>query len=243
MTSEHLPEQWNNREFALNYLQTAESMVVGRQRSIDLLKSFYRYFLDSHRPNTILDLGCGDGILTRELMQVDDSISAVLIDGSEDMLEQARELIMDTSRVRFVHASFQELIAERIDLPAIDFTVSSLAIHHLTATEKSALFRYIYSVSNSGGYFLNIDTVRSSSERIENWHLELWREGVFSAELSPNYEKIFREMLDKYTSDVHYCNIDTLESQMKALTEAGFSEVDCFYKDGIFAIYGGIKND
>ena len=32
---------------------------------------------------------------------------------------------------------------------------------------------------------------------------------------------------------------DTLESQLKTLKEIGFSEVDCFYKYGIFSVYGG----
>ena len=32
---------------------------------------------------------------------------------------------------------------------------------------------------------------------------------------------------------------DTLEVQLKALKEIGFSEVDCFYKYGIFTIFGG----
>ena len=34
---------------------------------------------------------------------------------------------------------------------------------------------------------------------------------------------------------------DTLDDQLNALKNMGFHEVDCFYKYGIFSIYGGRK--
>ena len=239
MIHESLPEQWNDREFAHNYLQTADFTVVGRQRSLQILRSFYVHFLAFRKPNTIIDLGCGDGILAHELLQVDDSISAVLIDGSEDMLEQASKRLAEYANVRYVHASFQEIISRNIELPGSDLVASSIAIHHLSADEKGTLFRRIHSNLHDGGYFINIDTVRSAFDAIEKWNLELWREQVFANQPPEGYEVVFDEMLEKYTSDSHYTNVDTLESQMRSLAKAGFSQVDCFYKNGMFAIYGG----
>ena len=32
---------------------------------------------------------------------------------------------------------------------------------------------------------------------------------------------------------------DTLDSQLNALRDIGFCEVDCFYKYGVFAVFGG----
>ncbi len=34
---------------------------------------------------------------------------------------------------------------------------------------------------------------------------------------------------------------DTLESQLEALKDIGFNNVDCFYKYGIFALFGGSR--
>ena len=34
---------------------------------------------------------------------------------------------------------------------------------------------------------------------------------------------------------------DTLENQLKSLESAGFKNVDCYYKFGIFSIFGGEK--
>jgi hypothetical protein len=35
---------------------------------------------------------------------------------------------------------------------------------------------------------------------------------------------------------------DTLSNQLKSLEEAGFLDVDCYFKNGIFVVFGG-KND
>lgn len=34
---------------------------------------------------------------------------------------------------------------------------------------------------------------------------------------------------------------DTLDKQLKALKSVGFKDVDCYYKYGIFTMYGGRK--
>ncbi len=236
-----LPEQWANREFADNYLQIADTIIVGRKRSLEMLKSFYRHFLENSKPNTILDLGCGDGILTYELLQSDESISAVLIDGSESMLEKAREKLSDLKQSQFIQANFQDLITSGIELPQFNMAVSSLAIHHLTNVEKLDFFRYVFSHLVEGGYFLAIDVVRAPASPIEEWQIELWKEGAIEQGHSSEIEDIFTKMVQQYMAEGHYCNVDTLLSQMNALREAGFQDVDCFYKRGMFAMYGGKK--
>ena len=233
--------QWGRKDFADKYLEIADLIVVGRQRSLQTMKSFYNHFLLTKAPNSILDLGCGDGILTRELLSVDDSISATLIDGSADMLETARQKLPGIKNANFVHSSFQELIRDDLDLGQFDFAVSSLAIHHLDTEGKKKLFEFIYSHLKDGGHFMNIDTVRAQSDEIEEWQIALWKEGAMEKQPPPEAEAIFEQMVAQYTEEFHYSNVDSLESQMIALKEVGFQNVDCFFKRGMFAIYGGTK--
>jgi len=44
-----------------------------------------------------------------------------------------------------------------------------------------------------------------------------------------------------YKEEAHYSKLDTLTDQLNALNEIGFKDMDCFYKYGIFAMYGGKK--
>lgn len=69
--------------------------------------------------------------------------------------------------------------------------------------------------------------------------MSLWHQWINN---HPNQE-ISRQLLDipqKYKSNTD--NIpDTLDSQIQALTQIGFKEVDCYFKHGIFYLFGGFK--
>jgi tRNA (cmo5U34)-methyltransferase len=82
--------QWAKAEFAREYRDSADVYVVERRRLIDILKSFYGHFIGTKPDSKVLDLGCGDGIVTYELLKIDNSIKATLIDGSEDMLNKEK---------------------------------------------------------------------------------------------------------------------------------------------------------
>ena len=49
----------------------------------------------------------------------------------------------------------------------------------------------------------------------------------------------FEIMRAGYLEAEHYARIDTLQDQMDEMKQAGFKEVECFYKQGMFAMYGG----
>ena len=152
--------------------------IVERKRLLEILKSFYKHFIGNKPNSNILDLGCGDGIVIDELLKIDNSIEATLIDGSEDMLNRAKDRLKDFKNVHFIRASFQELLNKNTTLQNYDFIVSSLAIHHLTMEEKTVLFKTIYSHLNVDGYFLNIDVVLAPSDALEQWYLLLWKEWI-----------------------------------------------------------------
>jgi ubiquinone/menaquinone biosynthesis C-methylase UbiE len=74
---------------------------VERKRLLEILKTFYKYFIGNKPNSNILDLGCGDGILIYELLKIDNSIEATLIDGSEDMLKKAKDRLEDFETILF----------------------------------------------------------------------------------------------------------------------------------------------
>jgi tRNA (cmo5U34)-methyltransferase len=233
--------QWAKPEFTQEYRDSADIYIVERRRMLDILKSFYGHFIGDKPDNNVLDLGCGDGIVTQELLIFDSSITATLIDGSEDMLNKAKDRLKDFEKVHFIQASFQEILNKTVPLKRYDFIVSSLAIHHLTMEEKTALFNTIYSNLNIDGYFLNIDVILAPSDALEQWYLLLWRKWIderksFLGIEGTSYDDIIRRYKDNTDNKP-----DTLDAQLRALQTIGFKDVDCFYKYGIFAMYGGRK--
>lgn len=232
---------WAKAEFAQEYRDSADIYIVERRRLIDILKSFYRHFIGDKTNGNVLDLGCGDGIVMYELLKIDNSIEATLIDGSEDMLNKAKDRLKDFKNPHFIRASFQEIFNKDITLQRYDFIVSSLAIHHLTMEEKTALFGTIYSYLNVGGYFLNIDVILAPSDALEQWYLLLWKQWMderksFLGIEGSHYDGIIRRYKENTDNKP-----DTLAMQLNALHTIGFKDVDCFYKYGIFTMYGGRK--
>jgi tRNA (cmo5U34)-methyltransferase len=232
---------WAEDRFAQEYRDNAEIYIMERTRLLNILKSFYRHFLKNKKKKNILDLGCGDGIITHEILKVDSAISATLLDGSEDMLRNAQERLNEYKNIHYIKASFQEVLRKDILNQRYDLIVSSLAIHHLTMREKKALFKKIYTHLYQGGYFVNIDVVLSPTERLEQWYLSLWKDWMHEKKKSLGIEgDYFDDIVCRY-KDNKDNKPDTLKDQMNALEEIGFQDVDCFYKYGIFSMYGGRK--
>ncbi|MDY6964917.1 MAG: class I SAM-dependent methyltransferase [Halobacteriota archaeon] len=218
--------------------------VVDRSRLIEILKSFYMHFLGVEKENSVLDLGCGDGLIIHELLKIDDSITSTLIDGSEHMLEKAKERLNGFEKTTFINMTFQELLrADRADthLGDFDLVFSSLAIHHLTMDEKRSLFDCIYSHLSEGGCFVNIDILLSPTEDLEGWYLDLWRDWMKKRQNELKLEGDYEYTIGKYMEVNHHDTLSTLGDQLNALTDIGFKEVDCYYKYGVFAMYGGRK--
>lgn len=232
---------WQKRDFVDRYLEEADVRIVDRVRMRDILKLFYSHFLGNAQNNSVLDFGCGDGILTHELMKIDESLSATLIDGSPDMLNKAKERLAGYKKASFILAAFQDLLRGKIELANFNLAVSSFAIHHLTSASKKELFKYIYMHLRTPGFFVNIDLVIPSSGILEKWYVDLWRNWMIRRQDELNLNSDYRWVIDSCLEDEHYRNIDTLNDQLKNLTNAGFKDVDCFYKHGLFAMCGGAR--
>ncbi len=232
---------WAKTDFTQQYRDNADIYIVERRRLLEILKSFYRHFLGKREQNHIVDIGCGDGIVTHGLLEIDDSIFATLIDGSEDMLNKAKERLKGFQNIYYIKASFQEILEKGILQQKSDFIVSSLAIHHLNMDEKREFFRLIHSNLYEGGYFMNIDVILPPTESLDRWYMKLWEEWMDERKASIGIEgKPSSDIIQRY-KDMEENKPDTLNNQINALKEVGFKEVDCFYKYGIFTIFGGKK--
>ncbi len=93
----------------------------------------------------------------------------------------------------------------------------------------------------SGGHFVNMDVILAPSEKLEQWYLSLWKDWIEErkAVLGISHGK-FDNIIQQY-KDAEENKPDTLDDQLLALRDAGFQDVDCYYKYGIFTMIGGRK--
>jgi tRNA (cmo5U34)-methyltransferase len=231
--------RWANSEFSQNYRDDADIYLPFRSQFIEVSKSLYGYFISRNSKAKVLDLGCGDGLFIQELSKSFRPAKVTLVDGSAEMLEAAQKRLSGQTGKYYIQASFQQLLTDDPVGYNFDFIYSSLAIHHLPFDEKKRLYAYIYEHLSSGGWFINYDVVLSLSKKLEKWYLSFWREWINKY---PSKEK--REQLlgipSQYKGNPDNLP-DSLESQLEVLKEIGFCNLDCFYKYGIFSLFGGSK--
>lgn len=179
----------------------------------------------------LLDLGAGTGLLSLFLSQRFPYAKITLLDLSEAMLAKARERFAgEPERFDFLVADYAEApLSDRFDA-----VVSALSIHHLKDERKALLFRKIQSALVDGGLFINADQVLGASPEIERRYRAVWLRQVHEREVR---EEDLAAALERMKED----RMATLESQLRWLEEAGFREVDCWYRSYNFAVFGGWK--
>ena len=119
------------------------------------------------------------------------------------------------------------------DLPGpFDVVASALSIHHLEHEEKRALFRRILHALNPGGVFVNADDVLAPSTRLHaEYHAEWLRQaGALGATADELAAAEDRQKHDR---------LAPLLDQLRWLNDAGFADVDCYYKYLTFSVFGG----
>jgi tRNA (cmo5U34)-methyltransferase len=233
---------WTNNEYANEFLQESDIYIPQRKHVLQLIKLLFLFYGNKIKEPHIIDLGCGNGSITKTLVGVNDKLLSTLVDGSEHMLESAKNNIPSENIKDIINISFQDLSHSFVIKEKADFIVSSLAIHHLNEMEKNNLFKYIYTKLNLGGLFINYDPVLSPSPELEPFELLMWKDWIlnYEKEINPKREKSLDYIPSQYKSNKD--NVpSTLDSQLEMLRRAGFLDVHLFYKYGLFCLFGGRK--
>lgn len=214
----------------------AEDYDRTRRRLVPGFDDFYRAAIDLIRfphdsPIKVLDLGAGTGLLAAFIAYSFPQAQITMVDISSEMLDRARARFeLGGARFRFEVSDYGvDPIQEKYDA-----VVSALSIHHLSDDQKRALFGRIHGALNNGGVFVNAEQFRGATPQQHRFHHERWITRV--RELGAD-ERDLAAALDRMKFD----RSATLEDQLEWLRMVGFRDIDCAYKNLIFAVYCGIK--
>lgn len=200
-----------------------------RRRLVPEFDAFYSAVTDvlallSGPVDRVLDLGAGTGLLSAWVVAAHPGASVELLDGSEEMLLEARR------RLGF-EASAIHLQDLRDSLPdgPFDAVVSALAIHHLDDGAKRELFFRARERLRPGGVFVNAEQVAASSPSLAGAYQQMWVRrcralGATAEELSAAQQRMLQD------------DCTDTESQLRWLRQAGFDPVDCVFKSWRFAV-------
>lgn len=178
----------------------------------------------------IVELGAGSGLFSAMLRAAFPEAHLTLIDFSENMLALARQRLGDDPRLTY---SLADYTTEPLP-PNADAIVSSLSIHHLEDDRKRALLPHIFTALRPGGLFINADHIAGPTPRLEETYQLRWLADVraLGATEQQIADSLFRQQEDRRTP---------VAAQLAWLRDAGFTNVDCWYKHSSFAVMSGTR--
>lgn len=235
---------WQVRSVVEGYLGEVSGAVPDRARQLEVM---LRLLGSLRRPvRRLLDLGCGDGILTGAVLERFPPASAVMVDFSKPMLEAAEARFAgrkNPPKIMEADLADPETWRALKKLEAFDAVISAFAIHHLTDIRKREVYGEIFGLLRPGGMFINHEHVASQSKWLErNWddlmidhtlaHRRARGEKVERAEVAEGYA---------HRADKEANILAPVELQCAWLRELGYADVDCYFKIFEIATFGGRK--
>ena len=226
-TSDTYVEEWVTRQRA------ADST---RAQRFQLLCDLFPFPTDA--PVTILDVGAGYGPVSKFILDHCVNATCIAQDGSTPMLQRARQ-IMASYGTRF--QPYRSDLFDKDWLPQqfgpFDAAVSASCLHNLRDFKRiSEIYGDIRLHLKPGGVFLNLDLVNAPTLALQQHYVRVTelrrqREGTSRAMLQEAHQTASHTPAHAFPAN--------LDEQLAALRAAGFTEVDCFWKDLRQALFGG----
>jgi tRNA (cmo5U34)-methyltransferase len=235
--------EWQTEELAQTFLQGVRRAIPAATLQLEVLSKIVSMWCPL--PSKILDLGCGDGVLGRLLIETHPTAHVTFADFSEPMLEALRKQIGGNQRAAVMKVDFATPAWAKsfeVEEP-FDVIVSGFAIHHQPDDRKRELYAEIYGLLSEGGIFLNLEHVSSVSPSVSALfdsffvdHLLRFHGNVTPSKTRQEIEETYYQRPDKKENI-----LAPVETQCRWLRDMGFLDVDCFFKVFELALFGGRK--
>ncbi|MCU1258504.1 MAG: Methyltransferase type 12 [Bryobacterales bacterium] len=213
---------WNEADSAA-FIESGASLVPDRDTQMEIICDLLP------DPKLVVELCCGEGLLSEAVLQRFPECRLIGYDGSELMLARARS----RNPARFEGRLFN--LADGFPDKA-DAVISSLAIHHLDAVAKRDLYRRIFDQLSPGGTLVVADLTEPASVAAREIAAREWDRAAFPG--TWNFYRYPDPETDKPSG---------LFEQLTWLHEIGYIGVDVLYLRAGHAIFTGIaapaKND
>lgn len=235
-------EVWKEDEHARQYVASGRrgAMPFAKEQVATMLTFVAK---TCARVSRVLDVGCGGGTIGIPFLRAYPEAEVVFHDFSDTMLAAARENAGERENASFVSSDMSApgWTKPLAAFAPFDVIVSGYAIHHLSDERKRAVYNDIFSLLAKGGVFLNLERVASPTDEIARVHDEIVIDALYVFERVKDASRTRDAVAAAHRErQSHGGNIlSPLDAQLTWLREAGFADVDCYWKYFELALFGG----
>ncbi len=243
MTETTWQATWGDKEFIENWATKGSWQAPIRGVQTAMVLRMIPQPLDA--PIRVLDIGAGYGALAAAVLRDRPNATAVCLDASEAMLNLGPEKNSDLkNRMTFVQGSLESADWLKSVDGSFDAVNSSRALHHFTENQRRRyIFKEVVNLVRSAGCFINADNVRAATKSLTERYRSARDQYLDSFVRQSSGGKMnLAEARAATPSSYHGPhNNGYLEEELAWLREAGFVDVDCFWKLTTTVVYGGFK--
>lgn len=190
-------------------------------------------FFQENTTLSILELGCGTGNLSLYIRELFPTSRLTLVDLSPEMLEHAAQKLKDDrGEIQLVNGGFMDL---NFPESTFDLVVSSMALHHLTDTEKPELYNRIFRWLKPEGLFRCGDETLALPAEAQEGNLSRWEVWARQNGATDEDIRLWSEHAEQYD---HYA---PLFKHFQWLAQSGFSDIDCYWRTLMWTVFGARK--
>jgi SAM-dependent methyltransferase len=245
MTNNRLPitdKVWQGDDLTNRYLNGVRGAIPFAQAQMDTMLWLIRG--SQTAVTSVLDLGCGDGILGQAVLDAYPAAQGLFADFSAPMLAAAEKRLAGyNGRITLREVDYgQPTWCENLT-GFFDVIVSGYSIHHQPDGRKREIYTELYHLLQPGGIFINVEHVASRS----SWGEKLFEEAfvdsmvAYHAQISSDKsrEQISTELYNRPDKAANI--LAPVETQCDWLRDIGFIHVDCYLKYFELAVFAGVK--
>lgn len=224
-------EGWKSKEAVRHYMNVVDILVPGRKDILDIMAKAVTNMVKNEL--TILDIGCGYGDVTAEILKYRPNTRANLIDYSTEMIALCNERFKDNSNIKAIVYDLNNGLPAVVHEEIYDACVSCFSLHHIEYENRIRLYSDVYKVLKNNSLFINGDLFKGDSIAIDEWEFDNWVKWMKSRiKECLNKEKSFEELkttqLDSFKKMGD--KPGTIWQMYNDTKQAGFRYIDCLFK-------------
>lgn len=226
------------------FLAYGDLFVPDRETQLDAICSL----IDARVGNgDVVELCCGEGFLAQAVLERHPTCRVFGLDGSPAMLQRARVRLAGAgTRFRTVPFELQDT-SWRPRYRDCSAVVSSLALHHLTDSQKEQLFDDVAAMLARRGMFVFSDVMLPATRGGVRLAARQWDEAVRRRSLERHGDERGMEAFQRLTwnafryPDSAVDHLATLSQHLTWLSDAGFDTLDVAWAHAGHAVVSAVR--